>query len=248
MYFEEIGDRRNHTIIMLHGAALPLGFVKQYSLASKYHLVLPHLYGNGEEAYETYTPDKCVEGVLDIVKKLEKDKVTLIGFSLGAQLMIPILCKEEHYFDKAVLVSPWVCKSEEALVSVVKSMSQMASLMKIRWVAKLQGQLVGMDQVQKKDFITYCQNTTKENLIAMAECGINIKDYNEYRDLTIPILALAGSKENEEVRESVKLLEKLNPEHCVAKILEKHAHDIPYNKSGLFNSILLDFLGEKETN
>lgn len=247
MYFEEIGDRKNHTIIMLHGAGLPLGFVRQYSFAKEYHLVLPHLYGNGEEASEIYTLEQCVEGVLEIVKALGKDKVSLVGFSIGAQLIIPILCKGEVYFDKAVLVSPWICKSEQALNSVVKSMAQMASLMKIKWIARVQGNLVGMNQEQKSRFITYCQNTTKDNLIAMAKQGVNIEEYNEYRDLQLPMLAVAGSKENEEMHESVKLLHKLNPAYCEVKILEKHGHDIPYNKSNIFNNILLDFLRDKKT-
>lgn len=245
MYFDEMGDRKNHTIIMLHGAGLPLGFSRQYSLATEYHLVLPHLYGNGEEASKDYTLDKCVEGVLDIIKSLGKDKITIVGFSIGAQLIIPILCKGKAYFDKAILISPWVCKSEKALKSVVESMNQMGSLMHIKWVAKLQAQMVGMNQNDKERFITYCKNTTKENLIAMVKQGVNIEDYNEYRDLKIPMLVLAGSKENEEIHASVKLLQKLNPEYCKIQILEKHGHDIPYNKSQLFNTILLDFLNHK---
>ena len=245
MYFDEIGDRQNHTIIMLHGAGLPLGFARQYSLAEEYHLVLPHLYGNGEEAGEDYTLNKCVEGVLEIVKSLEKDKVTIVGFSIGAQLIIPIICKGEAYFDKAILISPWVCKSENALISVVKSTNQMADLMRFKWVARLQARIVGMSLKDKERFINYCQHTTKENLIAMIQQGVNIEDYKEYRDLELPMLVLAGSKENEEMLASVKLLKKLNPQHCRVQILERHGHDIPYNKSGLLNSILVDFLNHK---
>lgn len=245
MYFDEIGNPQNHTIIMLHGAGLPLGFSKQYSLASEYHLVLPHLYGNGEEADKMYTLDECVYGILELVKNLGKDKVTLVGFSLGAQLIIPILCKEETYFDKAVLISPWICKSEKAIKSVVESTNQMGSLMHIKWIAKLQAQMVGMSKTDKERFITYCKNTTKENLIAMVMQGVNIEDYNEYRDLQLPMLLLAGSKENEEIHDSVKLLQKLNPEHCKIQILEKCGHDIPYNRAQQFNTILLDFLKHK---
>lgn len=246
MYFEEIGDRKNHTIIMIHGAGLTQSFIRQYSLADSYHLVLPHLYGNGEEASIQYDPDKCVEGILEIVKTLNKDKITIVGFSLGAQLIIPILCKAEQYFDGAILVSPWIRRSETAMISVEKSMKQMASLMKTKWMVSIQAHLVGMNKEQKKIFMEYCQNISEENLINMAKQGVNIEDYNEYRDLTIPILALAGSKENEEVCESVELLEKLNPEYCKAQIIDKHAHDIPFNKSGIFNTLLINFIENKE--
>lgn len=245
MYFDEIGNPQNHTIIMLHGAGLPLGFSKQYSLASDYHLVLPHLYGNGEEANQKYTFDECVEGILELVKSLGKEKVTIVGFSIGAQLIIPILCKEERYFDKAVLISPWICKSDKAVSAVVESMNQMGTLMHIKWIAKLQAQMLGMSKADKERFITYCKNTTKENLIAMVMQGVNIEDYNEYRDLQVPMLLLAGSKETEEIHASVKLLKKLNPEYCQVQILDKHGHDIPYNKAQQFNAILLDFLKHK---
>lgn len=244
MYFEEIGDPNKPTIIMLHGAGMPQTFVGQYVLADKYHLILPHLYGNGEEADKSYNREECIEGILEIVKSLNKDKVSIVGFSLGAQLIIPILCTAESYFDKAILISPWVCKSEQGVEEVTKVIkSQMIRAMKIDWFLKIQAKWIGMNKIQRDKFLKYCKATTVENLINMTICGVNIEDHNAYRDIRIPMLALAGSKESKEVLTSIDTLEKLN-KNCCAKIFANFEHDIPYKQPKRFNKIMDKFFSK----
>ncbi|MEG1636999.1 MAG: alpha/beta hydrolase [Cellulosilyticaceae bacterium] len=245
MYFEEIGDRNNPTIIMIHGAGMPQTFVGQYELENQYHLILPHLYGNGEEANKAYDQQGCIEDIIAIVKELGKDKVSIVGFSLGAQLIIPILCQAELYFERAILVSPWVCKSEQGIEDVIKIVkNQMSRAMKIEWFLKLQAKWIGMDKEQRTKFIAYCEQTTQENLIAMNIEGVNLEDYNEYRDLKIPILALAGAKESKEILTSIEILEKIN-KHCKSQVLNNYAHDIPYKQPQVFNQIIIDFCNIK---
>ncbi|MDA3730974.1 alpha/beta hydrolase [Niameybacter massiliensis] len=244
MYFEEIGDPNKQTIVMLHGAGMPQTFVGQYELADKYHLILPHLYGNGEESNKSYNREECIEGILEIVKGLNKDKVSIVGFSLGAQLIIPILCSAENYFNKAILISPWICKSEQGIEEVTKVIkNQMVRAMKINWFLKIQAKWIGMDKIQREKFLKYCKETTVDNLVNMTLYGVNIEDYNEYRDIKIPMLALAGSKESKEVITSVDTLEKLN-KNCYSRILTNFEHDIPYKQPKHLNEIIDTFLME----
>ncbi len=84
MYYEEYGRRDLPTLMMLHGAGLVHSFVHQYTLSDRFHIVIPHLYVGGRESDVLLRPDKTVNGIVKIVKSLGKDKVSLVGFSLGA--------------------------------------------------------------------------------------------------------------------------------------------------------------------
>ncbi len=105
MFYEEYGSSELPTIIMLHGGGLVHSFVNQYVLSDRFHLVIPHLYGNGRESHEKFDAIKNVNAIIKIINQIGKTKVSIVGFSIGAQLIIPLLCSNENLFDKAVLVS-----------------------------------------------------------------------------------------------------------------------------------------------
>ena len=48
MYYDEYGNKNNKIIVFLHGAYFVHSFGRQYTLAEKYHLVVPHITGFGK--------------------------------------------------------------------------------------------------------------------------------------------------------------------------------------------------------
>ena len=56
IYFDEYGERKNPTILLLHGAAALDTFCNQYCFSMQYHLVVPHLHGAGKSADKVYDP------------------------------------------------------------------------------------------------------------------------------------------------------------------------------------------------
>lgn len=241
MYFEEYGDRRNHTIVMLHGAGFTQSFFNQYYLCRKYHIVVPHNLGNGMEWKRLYSLNKSVEETIRFIKSLNKNKISIVGFCLGAQLIIPILCREENLIDKAVMVSPWVYKSEKYLKKVIKVYKIKYPLLKVKFISRIHGKFLGLPKDINKRYAKQGSLVSKSNLIEMVNDGVYINKYKEFEEVNIPMLAVCGGKESNDLIISVKYLEKINP-NCKAMILDKFNHDIPFKNPEIFSKILVDFL------
>lgn len=57
MHVEEYGMENKEIIVMLHGANFVHSFGRQYVLAEKYHLIVPHLMGYGKETDKIFDTD-----------------------------------------------------------------------------------------------------------------------------------------------------------------------------------------------
>ena len=75
---------------MLHGANFVHCFGRQYSLAERYHIVVPHIMGFGNEGERIFDTEICIRGLADFIRSFNS-KVLLIGFSLGAQIAFKLI-------------------------------------------------------------------------------------------------------------------------------------------------------------
>ena len=108
LYYDEYGNKENPTILLLHGAGALDTFCRQYCFSDKYHLVVPHLAGAGKAAAEIYEPEKTVEELFTVIKTLHKNRIGVIGHSLGGQIAIMLVSKNPELFNFAVFLSAWV--------------------------------------------------------------------------------------------------------------------------------------------
>ncbi len=54
MHYYEYGKENDKTIVFLHGANFVHSFGRQYPLAEKYHLIIPHIMGYGDASDEIF--------------------------------------------------------------------------------------------------------------------------------------------------------------------------------------------------
>ena len=104
LYYDEYGNKENPTILLLHGAGALDTFCRQYCFSDKYHLVVPHLAGAGKAAAEIYEPEKTVEELFTVIKTLHKNRIGVIGHSLGGQIAIMLVSKNPELFNFVILV------------------------------------------------------------------------------------------------------------------------------------------------
>ena len=224
MKAEEFGKENSKTIVMLHGAFFVQSFGRQYSLAEKYHILVPHVMGFGNEAARTFETEACVKELAGFIKGLDQ-KVMLVGFSLGAQLAFKLVAEYEELFHCAVLVSPWLIKDDDHLEQMAEqNIKQLASL-KNKWRCNVIAMMNGMiSPALRKEFVKQSQNVTVETVRNITYNGITLESVPAFAKVSIPIVALAGGKEGAAVRDSVKRLAEINP-HCRYEIWEKAAHN-----------------------
>ena len=243
MYFDEYGSRENHTVVLLHGAGVVDTFARQYEALSAFHLVVPHLYGSGQETAEAYTPDKAINAVLEIIDELGKEKVSLVGHSMGGQLAVALATRHESLFDRAAFLSPWVCSTEKTVRLYGKLSRILAALMRVSGLIRLQTKCWGFTPGQTEFMAGYSRNITKEQSAAWFTKRIFLDDLPGYSDVRIPMLSVCGAKEIREMKHSAEELGKRNP-HCKTVLLPGARHDFPMCNPDALNPILLGFLQE----
>ena len=241
MKVEEYGKENDSIIVMLHGANFVHSYGRQYPLAEYFHIIVPHIMGFGDEADRIFDTDICVCELAKNIKGLSK-KVLIIGFSLGAQLAFKLISEYPDLFYSALIVSPWLLNKTEPLLSEATRVNekQLASLKK-KWLCNLIGMMNGLPAPQRKEFVKQMQNVKIETIRNAVNNGITIESVPKFSEVSFPVVALAGSKEGEEVISSIKRMSEINS-HCRYEIWEKAAHNIPPVFAKRFNKLISDMV------
>ena len=241
MHFEEFGKEHEKTIVMLHAANYVHVFAKQYCLADEYHIIVPHLMGYGDETDKTFNTDEQIKTLAEFISSLGK-KVALVGFSLGAQVGFKLLAEHPELFTCAVLVSPWLIKDRETLDKVVAANEKQLATFKKKWLCGLIARMNGFTKEQRTSFVEQMQKVTPETVRNAVDNGITLESVSGFDKVEIPVLALAGAKEQDFVRDGVKKLSEMN-KNCTSEIWEKAAHNIPPMFAKQFNERIRRIVG-----
>lgn len=241
MHFEEFGKEHEKTIVMLHAANYVHVFAKQYCLADEYHIIVPHLMGYGDETDKTFNTDEQIKALAEFISSLGK-KVALVGFSLGAQVGFRLLAEHPELFTCAVLVSPWLIKDRETLDKVVAANEKQLASFKKKWLCGLIARMNGFTKEQRISFVEQMQKVTPETVRNAVDNGITLESASGFDKVEVPVLALAGAKEQDFVRDGVKKLSEMN-KNCASEIWEKAAHNIPPMFAKQFNERIRRIVG-----
>lgn len=238
MKIEEYGKDNNSIVIMLHGANFVHCFGRQYPLAEHYHILVPHIMGFGDEANRVFETEICIAELADLIKSFNK-KVLVVGFSLGAQLAFKLISEYPELFYAAIIVSPWLNKTESALSEVMRINEKQFASFKKKWLCNLIGMMNGLPTVQRKEFVEQMQNVKIETIRNSVNNGITFESNHAFADAPFPIVALAGGKEQKDITDSVKKMSEINP-NCRYEIWDKAAHNIPPMFAKRFNKLISD--------
>ncbi len=240
MKVEEYGKENAKTIVMLHGAYFVHSFGRQYSLSKEYHIVVPHIMGFGDNTDRIFQTDDCIKELADYIKTLNK-KVMLVGFSLGAQLAFRLVSEYEELFESAIIVSPWLIKKEPLLSEMAELNVKQLNQLKNRFICRFIGMMNGLPPKQCKEFVLQMQNVKKETVRNVVYNGITIESVPSFENVTIPVIALAGEKEQKEVHDSVRKMSEINA-NCRCEIWDKAGHNIPPFFAKKFNELICSML------
>jgi pimeloyl-ACP methyl ester carboxylesterase len=244
MYTEEFGDPQSRTLVLIHGAFFTNTFGRQYVLQDRYHLVVPHLFGFGQETACTFEVDAQIAALKELCQSYadSAQKPTLVGFSLGAQLAFRLVSEEPGLFSSAVIVSPWLTDKDSIPQQVMDQNLKIYHQLQNKLQCNLIALMNGMPKNQRREFVESMQHVSEQTVRNAVDTGICFDTVPSYTDLRIPILALAGSKETDAVKKSVRLMAEKNP-CCKYEIWDGASHNIPPVFAKRFNQTLVDFIG-----
>lgn len=243
MYYDQYGNPENPIIVFLHGAYFVHAFGRQYPLADRYCLLVPHLPGYGKEVGRTFQAEDVLTELADWIAGLGK-KVTLIGMSIGAQLAVQLVTDHEELFERAIFISPWLIKDPQSLEEIYEQNVKQLKSMRKRWLCHLIGWMNGLPKRERKEFVDQMQEVSEETVKNGIDNGICLETLEDFSKVTLPMVALAGEKEPQVMKDSVQALERLNP-HCKAEIWEKAGHNIPPLFAKRLNPLICNFMEEE---
>lgn len=238
MKFEEYGKENTGIIVMLHGANFVHGYGRQYPLKDRFHIIVPHIMGFGDDTDRVFDTETCVAEITELINNLNK-QVLLVEFSFGAQLAFKLVSEYPNLFYSAIIVSPWLNKTESKLKEVMPINEKQLSSLKKKWLCNLIGIMNGLPSVQRKQFVEQMQKVKDETIYHSVDNGITFASVPSFTDVSIPIIALAGGKEQPEVIASVQKMSEMTP-NCRCEIWKKAAHNIPPMFAGKFNKLIMD--------
>lgn len=236
MKFEEYGKENDQIIIMLHGAHMVHTFKKQYVLAKQYHIIVPHIMGFGNNTEQIFETENCIKELVDFIKTLNK-KVYLVGFSFGAQIAFKLVSEHENLFEAAVIVSAWLIKEEPFLSEIMKQNEKQLKALQNKFLCSLTGIANGLSPKQCREFVMQMQNVKAKTVHNMVYNGITLENVPEFISVSIPVITLAGEKEQKEITDAMKIMSDRNPNFRY-QIWDKAGHSIPISYPKKFNKLL----------
>ena len=246
IYYDEYGNKDNPAILMLHGAGALDTFCQQYRFSERYHLIVPHLPGAGKAAEEIYDPEKTKQALYELIAGLKKDRIGLIGHSLGGQLAVMLVSEWPELFHFAVFLSAWICPKPHTIKMYCRLSGAAAKILHLSWLVRFQGKYWNYTEEQAKYMAAYSKRITPQVYRSFFANTLDLTKLPSYWDVCVPMYAFCGSKEIKEMKNSLHLLAQ-NP-HCQTRIFAKAGHDFPMKNAAELNKRLEQIFSEHACN
>ncbi len=240
MHYDAYGNRQNPTILLLHGAGVLDTFCRQYRFSDQYHLVVPHLAGAGKAVAKIYNPKKTIEELFALIESIHKKKIGVIGHSLGSQIAIMLVSEKPELFHFAVFLSAWINPKPKTIRMYCSFAGFAAKMLHWRWLVLLQGKYWDFTKEQAHYMADYLKQITPQVYASFFTNTLDLSTLPEYQAVTIPMLAICGSREVGDMKTSLKQLAQ-NPS-CRIKTLHEAGHSLPMRNAKQLNPILERFI------
>lgn len=238
MVFEEYGKENSDIMFMLHGLHNVYAFREQYTLKSKYHIMVPNLLGFGERTDEIFETGSQISEIVDYLSSLEKN-VILVGFSLGAALAFKLVSEYENFFKRVVLVSPCLLWDENLSKKYTEGALKGLKFLKNKIFVKLLCFLNGIPKKYRLKMAEQIPKVQENTVINAINCGIDFDSVKGFSEVSIPVTVFCGEKEPDVTKNSCRKLCEIN-KNCELKLVKSAAHNIPTKFCEQFNKFLLE--------
>lgn len=247
LYFEEYGEKTGSLMLFLHGGGVSSWmWEKQVQYFTNYHCVTVDLPGHGKNAQvESFTIDDSADRVIEIIEKIADDKeIIVIGFSLGAQVLIQILSKAPSLIDYAMVNSVLVKPSKIGTMCISPMVKLTFPLIKNKTFSKLQAKTLYIEEEQFEKYYAESAQMKRHMLIQVLEENMSFDIPSSFGKSTAKILATVGTKEKKLMKTSALTIAK-NHSNCTTLMVSEVGHGLPLANPDLFNELVVNWLTEE---
>ncbi|MBT2757679.1 alpha/beta hydrolase [Mesobacillus foraminis] len=234
MDYREYGKENAPIIVFLHGGGVS-GWMwdNQVAYFSDYHCIVPNISIGSSE--NTFSIRGYAEKLIGFLQEKGKGRsITIVGFSLGAQISLEILSIDSALIDKAIINSALVKPMPVTRLLIGPTIKLTSWLSKQKGFARLQAKEL---YIGKEYFDTYYEETKNmktKSIIDMLHENLSYSLPSKFCHSKGKILATVGEKEKQIMKESLNRILESNP--CTKGVIIPHiGHGFPFAFPQLFN-------------
>lgn len=246
--YQEYGDEKKDLMVFLHGGGVS-GWMWDQQIAyfsSRYHCIVPDLPEHGKsDSGETFSINASSEMISRLIKEKREDKqVIVIGFSLGAQVLLAMLSQHPTLINYAIVNSALV-KPIPFSNTLIKSLYFSYPLVKLRAFSKVQAKSMYIDSSYYDIYYQDSCKISSASFVRIMQENMSFRLPNAFKDCQSKILVTVGEKERGVMKASLNEIVSLNP-NCTGIVLPKVGHGVSLAKPDYFNRLVEQWI-EKET-
>lgn len=244
LHYRDNGAESDNFMLFLHGGGVS-GWMWEQQLKhfTQYDCAAVDLPGHGLSPLgDAFTiKDSAAQVIQFIEEKAQGKKVIVIGFSLGAQVLIQMLSMKPELIRYAMINSALVRPIRSAQRWIRPSVLMTYPLIRYRWFSRLQAKALYIrDDMLEKYYEDSC-SMKPDTLIQVLEENMAFTIPENFGKASCPILVTVGEKEKSMMLESAKDITEAN-KHCIGVILPAVGHGISLANPKLFHRLVEDWL------
>ncbi|APU20678.1 alpha/beta fold hydrolase [Actinoalloteichus sp. GBA129-24] len=198
MHLRTTGPLDAPVLLFIHGGGMA-GWMWNAQIThfeQRYRILVPDLPGHDKSSDEDYTTSAAVvESLAEELRRLPSGTdVTVIGFSLGAQIAIELAATHADLVTRVVVVSALTQGAPlPGLVDWIVGAT--APLARMPWFARIQAKSLFVPDELLDDYLRTSAALTKESLVALTRANAVFRTPESWREFPGRALLLAGDKE-----------------------------------------------------
>ncbi|ARZ62078.1 MULTISPECIES: alpha/beta fold hydrolase [Bacillus] len=243
LQYKEFGYSSSPLMVFIHGGGVS-GWMwdKQIKHFTNYHCLVPDLLEQGKNrSKDPFSINFSAEKIIELIEEKGQGKtVIVIGFSLGAQVLIAMLSMKPNLIQYAMINSALV-KPIPFSKTLISSLSLTYCLVKSKTFSKIQAKSMYIDETQFDNYYHDSCQINKNTFVRILEENMSFTIPKSFKDANSNILVTVGDKEKRIMKDSMtEILE--NNTNCTGIIIPEIGHGISLANPILFNTIIENWL------
>lgn len=241
--FNLYGDTDKPLLVFLHGGGVSSWmWDEQVKFFNNYKCLVPDLPGHGKSNDgDDFSIRDTSNQISTIIEEHKADQqVTVIGFSLGAQVLISMLSEHANLIDKAVIISASTKPFHFPRITA-KLATWMLPLARNKVFSRIQAKYMYLNDRYFNDYYQESKAITKETFFKVMYENMSFSIPKGFEATHSRILVLIGKKENSIIKKSITNILESN-EQCLGVVIPGVGHGIPLHNSKYFNELVEDWI------
>lgn len=243
LQYKEFEDSSSPLMVFIHGGGVS-GWMwdKQIKHFTNFHCLVPDLPEQGENrSKDHFSINFSAEKIIELIEEKGQGKtVIVIGFSLGAQVLIAMLSMKPHLIQYAMVNSALV-KPIPFAKTFISSLSLTHFLIKSKTFSKIQAKSMYIDETQFDNYYHDSCQISKNTFVRILEENMSFTIPKGFKNASSNILVTVGDKEKRIMKDSMNEI-LANNTNCTGIIIPEIGHGISLANPILFNNIIENWL------